>query len=77
MTLSRRPFAWKGEVYLGHWTAFMPIEERMSISLLDVDKGVVRFLYRFHQLRRAPALPAADARRFCVALLHIHGGPSD
>ncbi|KAK9818993.1 hypothetical protein WJX81_003370 [Elliptochloris bilobata] len=45
-----RPFAWRGEVYLGHWTAFMPIEERMSISLLDVEQGVVRFLYRFHQL---------------------------
>ena len=44
-------------MYLGHWTAFMPIEERMSISLLDLDKGVVRFLYRFHHLRRAQCRP--------------------
>ena len=41
----------------------MPIEERMSISLLDADKGVVRFLYRFHQLRwvHAPLLCTPSA----------------
>ncbi len=57
-----RPFAWRGEVYLGHWTAFMPIEERMSISRLDLDAGVVRFMYRFHELRRARGAPACPRR---------------
>ncbi len=57
-----RPFAWRGEVYLGHWTAFMPIEERMSISRLDLDAGVVRFMYRFHELRRARCAPACPRR---------------
>lgn len=62
---------------MGHWTAFMPIEERMSISLLDVDRGVVRFLYRFHQLRRAHALLPLYPPLLCVAPGRVHDGVSD
>ena len=46
----RRPFAWKGEVYLGHWIGFRPAQERMALAVLDEEAGLVRFVRRFSHL---------------------------
>ena len=48
--LPRRPFAWKGEVYLGHWIGFRPAQERMALAVLDEEAGLVRFVHRFSHL---------------------------
>lgn len=45
-----RPFVWRNEVYLGHWIAYMPGEERMAISRLDREEGAVKLVHRFTSL---------------------------
>ena len=45
-----RPFIWKNEVYLGHWIGFLPAQERMAVARLDMEAGVVRYMYRFSHL---------------------------
>lgn len=37
-------------MYLGHWIAYMPGEERMAISRLDREEGVVKLVHRFTSL---------------------------
>jgi hypothetical protein len=58
-----RPFIWKGEVYLGHWIGFLPAQERMSISRMDLENNTVHFLHRFSSL--SPAVEEAP-RSFVV-----------
>ncbi len=55
----RRPFAWRGGVYLAHWIIFAPGEERMAISALDEAAGRVRLA---HVLSPLPAAAEAAQR---------------
>lgn len=41
---------WKDELYFGHWIAYMPGEERMAISKVDLHSGSVKPLHRFTTL---------------------------
>lgn len=43
---------WEDDLYLGHWIAYMPGEERMAISRLDLQTGTVKLLHRFTNLSR-------------------------
>ena len=48
----RRPFAWRGQLWLAHWIIFAPGEERMAISAVDEATGLVRLV---HVLSPLPA----------------------
>ena len=37
-------------MYLGHWIGFLPAQERMALAKLDLDAGVVKYVYRFSHL---------------------------
>ncbi len=50
---ARRPFIWKGDVYLGHWIGFRPAQERMALAVLDEEAGLVRYVHRFSHLSGA------------------------
>ncbi len=39
-------------MYVGHWIAYMPGEERMAISKVDLENGVMRLLHRFSTLSK-------------------------
>ena len=41
---------WKGDIYLGHWIGFLPAQERMSISRMDLAANTVHFVHRFSNL---------------------------
>lgn len=41
---------WKGALYFGHWIAYMPGEERMAISKVDLHSASVEPLHRFTTL---------------------------
>ncbi|BDA41016.1 hypothetical protein COCOBI_01-6710 [Coccomyxa sp. Obi] len=45
-----RPFLWRNELYVGHWIAYMPGQERMAISKVDLQNGVMRLVHRFSTL---------------------------
>ncbi len=57
----RRPFAWRGDLYLAHWIYFAPGEERYAISALDEAAGVVRLVHVLSPL--SPAVAAAQLPR--------------
>ena len=37
-------------MYLGHWIGFLPAQERMALAKLDMDAGLVKYVYRFSHL---------------------------
>jgi len=64
----RRPFAWRGGVYLAHWIIFAPGEERMAISALDEGAGRVRLAHVLSPLpAAAEAAQRADGRAAAAA----------
>lgn len=62
--LRGRPFMWRGEVYLGHWVAYAPAQERMAVSRLHMQSGRVSLVHRFStvsaEIEAALTLSAAD-----------------
>lgn len=49
--LARRPFAWKGEIWLSHWLALPPEQERAALARLDLEHGSLEHVYRFELLQ--------------------------
>ena len=47
-----RPFVWKNQIYLGHWVAYLPAQERMAISVLNLEKGRTELVHRFSSLSK-------------------------
>ena len=45
-----RPFVWRNQVFLGHWMAYLPAQERMAISYLNLTAGRVELVHRFSTL---------------------------
>lgn len=47
-----RPFIWKNQIYLGHWVGYLPAQERMAISVLNLEKGKTELVHRFSSLSK-------------------------
>ena len=47
-----RPFVWDGQIYLGHWVAYLPAQERMAISVLHLEQGKTELVHRFSSLSK-------------------------
>ena len=47
-----RPFVWKDQIYLGHWVAYLPAQERIAISVLNLEKGRTELVHRFSSLSK-------------------------
>ena len=45
-----RPFVWRNQVFLGHWMAYQPAQERMALSYLNLTAGKVELVHRFSTL---------------------------
>ena len=45
-----RPFVWRNQIFLGHWMAYLPAQERMAISYLNITAGRVELVHRFTTL---------------------------
>jgi hypothetical protein len=48
---ARRPFSWKGQIYLSHWLALPPGQERAALARLDLEHGSLEHVYRFEVLQ--------------------------
>ena len=57
---------WNEQIFLGHWMAYLPGQERMAISLLNLREGKVELVHRFSalskELEEIVARPEAPAR---------------
>ena len=47
-----RPFVWDNQIYLGHWVAYLPAQERMAISVLNLEQGRTELVHRFSSLSK-------------------------
>ena len=60
-----RPFVWRDEIFLGHWMAYLPGQERMALSVLNLREGKVELVHRFsalsEELEEIVARPEAPA----------------
>ena len=51
MRRAHRPFSWKGQIYLSHWLALPPGQERAALARLDLEHGSLEHVYRFEVLQ--------------------------
>ncbi len=52
---ARRPFAWKGSIYVSQWLALPPgQQERAALGRLDLEAGSVELVYRSDALLITP-----------------------
>ncbi len=59
----RRPFPWKGQIFLSHWLALPPGQERAALARLDLERGALEHVYRFEVLQEELAKELAHTRR--------------